>query len=242
MDNNSIAILQDYQSSIETSFKKIERLLNDAAGAELSQQNLAVNNINNEMKAIKGNIGLIKFEIANLKEESNRIKWNEITSQINSRLDSYKERLNELRNGGSNNDTNDHLNIDAKVDLSKLTSQQVMDRGDKILNEDKNALNRMKKVLNTDLDTMKNVNKELLIQNEKLENADNDLKEIDNSLNRAAKQMKTIAKMIATDKLIMCLIGFILLAIIAVVIVFFVLPSSNEDGSDQNTKQDTFKN
>ena len=81
-----------------------------------------------------------------------------------------------------------------------------------------------------------------LIQNEKLENADNDLKEIDNSLNRAAKQMKTIAKMIATDKLIMCLIGFILLAIIAVVIVFFVLPSSNEDGSDQNTKQDTFKN
>ena len=242
MDNNSIAILQDYQTSIEASFKKIERLLNDAAGAELSQQNLAVNNINNEMKAIKGNIGLIKFEIANLKDESNRTKWNETTSQINTRLDSYKERLDELRNGGNSNDANDPLNIDAKVDLSKLTSQQVMDRGDKILNADKEALNRMKKIVYKDLDTMKNVNQELLIQHEKLENADNDLKEIDNSLNRAAKQMKTIAKMIATDKLIMCLIGFILLAIIAVVIVFFVLPSKNEDGTDTNTKQDTFKN
>ena len=242
MDNNSIAILQDYQTSIEASFKKIERLLNDAAGAELSQQNLAVNNINNEMKAIKGNIGLIKFEIANLKDECNRTKWNETTSQINTRLDSYKERLDELRNGGNNNDANDPLNIDAKVDLSKLTSQQVMDRGDKILNADKEALNRMKKIVYKDLDTMKNVNQELLIQHEKLENADNDLKEIDNSLNRAAKQMKTIAKMIATDKLIMCLIGFILLAIIAVVIVFFVLPSKNEDGTDTNTKQDTFKN
>ena len=242
MDNNSIAILQDYQTSIEASFKKIERLLNDAAGAELSQQNLAVNNINNEMKAIKGNIGLIKFEIANLKDESNRTKWNETTSQINTRLDSYKERLDELRNGGNNNDANDPLNIDAKVDLSKLTSQQVMDRGDNILNADKEALNRMKKIVYKDLDTMKNVNQELLIQHEKLENADNDLKEIDNSLNRAAKQMKTIAKMIATDKLIMCLIGFILLAIIAVVIVFFVLPSKNEDGTDTNTKQDTFKN
>ena len=242
MDNNSIAILQDYESSIETSFKKIERLLNDASGAELSQQNLAVNNINNEMKAIKGNIGLIKFEIANLKEESNRTKWNETTSQINSRLDSYKERLNELRNGGSSNDINDPLNIDAKVDLSKLTSQQVMNRGDKILNADKEALNRMKRIVNQDLDTMKNVNQELLIQHEKLENADNDLKEIDNSLNRAAKQMKTIAKMIATDKLIMCLIAFILLAIIAVVIIFFVLPSNSDDGSDTNKKQDTFKN
>ena len=241
MDNNSIAILQDYQSSIENSFKKIERLLNDAEGAELSQQNLAVNNINNEMKAIKGNIGLIKFEIANLKEESNRIKWNEITTQINSRTDSYKERLDQLRSGGSLNDINDPLNIDAKVDLSKLTSQQVMDRGDKILNADKDALNRMKKIVYTDLDTMKEVNKELLIQHEKLENADNDLKEIDNSLNRAAKQMKTIAKMIATDKLILCLIGFILLAIIAVVIIFFVLPSKDEDGS-QNAKQDSFKN
>ena len=241
MDNNSIAILQDYQSSIENSFKKIERLLNDAEGAELSQQNLAVNNINNEMKAIKGNIGLIKFEIANLKEESNRIKWNEITTQINSRTDSYKERLDQLRSGGSLSDINDPLNIDAKVDLSKLTSQQVMDRGDKILNADKDAINRMKKVVYQDLDTMKEVNKELLIQHEKLENADNDLKEIDNSLNRAAKQMKTIAKMIATDKLILCLIGFILLAIIAVVIIFFVLPSKDEDGS-QNAKQDSFKN
>ena len=241
MDNNSIAILQDYQSSIENSFKKIERLLNDAEGAELSQQNLAVNNINNELKAIKGNIGLIKFEIANLKEESNRIKWNEITTQINSRTDSYKERLDQLRSGGSLNDINDPLNIDAKVDLSKLTSQQVMDRGDKILNADKDALNRMKKIVYSDLDTMKEVNKELLIQHEKLENADNDLKEIDNSLNRAAKQMKTIAKMIATDKLILCLIGFILLAIIAVVIVFFVLPSKDGDGNT-NAKQDTFKN
>ena len=241
MDNNSIAILQDYQSSIENSFKKIERLLNDAEGAELSQQNLAVNNINNELKAIKGNIGLIKFEIANLKEESNRTKWNEITAQINSRTDSYKERLDQLRSGHSSNDINDPMNIDAKVDLSKLTSQQVMDRGDKILNADKDALNRMKKIVYTDLDTMKEVNKELLIQHEKLENADNDLKEIDNSLNRAAKQMKTIAKMIATDKLILCLIGFILLAIIAVVIVFFVLPSKDGDGNS-NAKQDTFKN
>ena len=238
MDNNSIAILQDYQSSIESSFKKIERNLNDAEGVELSQQNLAVNNINNEMKTIKTNIGLIKFEIANLKEEGNRTKWNEITSQINSRLDSYKERLDELRNSGSKL-SNDPSDINAKVDLSKMTSQQVMNRGDDILKADKNALNRIKKVVYKDLDTMKDVNKELLSQHEKLENAETDLKEIDNSLNRAGKQMKTMAKMIATDKLIMCLIGFILLAVIAIIIIFLVLPSSDED---INAKQDTFQN
>jgi len=68
MDNISIAILQDYQSSIKTSLEKIESLLKDGDGAELSQKYLAVNNINKEMTVIEKNIGLIKFEIANLKE------------------------------------------------------------------------------------------------------------------------------------------------------------------------------
>ena len=139
MDNNSIAILQDYQSSIKTSFKKIERLFGEAEGADLSQQNLAMNNINSELKSIKYNIGLIKFEIANLKEESNMNKWNEIMSQMNSDYDSYKLRLDQLKNSQNNNVIDDPLNIDAKVDLSKLTSQQAMDRGDKILQADKNA-------------------------------------------------------------------------------------------------------
>ncbi len=219
MDNNSIAMLQDYQSSIDASFKKIDRLFNESEGAEQSQINLASNNINSELKTIKYNIGLIKFEIANLKEESNINKWNEIASQISAKNDSYKVRLDQLKNGGQNNNINDPLNIDAKVDLSKMTSQQVMDRGDQILKSDKDALNRMKKIVYQDLDTMKEVNKELLSQHEKLENAEGDLKEIDNSVNRAGKQIKQMAKMYATDKLIMCMIFCILLVVIAIVVV-----------------------
>ena len=239
MDNNSIAMLQDYQSSIEASFKKIERLFNESEGAEQSQINLASNNINSALKTIKYNIGLIKFEIANLKEESNINKWNEIASQISAKNDSYKVRLDQLKNGGQNNNINDPLNIDAKVDLSKMTSQQVMDRGDQILKSDKDALNRMKKIVYQDLDTMKEVNKELLSQHEKLENAEGDLKEIDNSVNRAGKQIKQMAKMYATDKLIMCMIFCILLVVIAIVVVSLVF-DSDEEG--ENAKQDTFQN
>ena len=238
MDNNSIAILQDYQSSIKTSFKKIERLFGEEEGADLSQQNLAMNNINSELKSIKYNIGLIKFEIANLKEESNMNKWNEIMSQMNSDYDSYKLRLDQLKNSQNNNVIDDPLNIDAKVDLSKLTSQQAMDRGDKILQADKNAINRMKKIVYQDLDTMKEVNRELLSQHEKLENAENDLQEIDYSLNRAGKQIKTMAKMYATDKLIMCMICCILLVVIAIVVVSIFFDSDEEE----NAKQDTFQN
>ena len=239
MDNNSIAVLQDYQTSIESSFKKIERLFTEVEGADLSQQNLASNNINNELNNIKNNMGLIKFEIANLKEESNTNKWNEIVAQLNSKYDSYKERLKQLKNNQTNYANDDPLNIEAKIDLSKLTSQQAMARGDKILQADRDAIARMKKTVYSDYDTMKEINKELLSQHEKLENAENDLKEIDYSVNRAGKQIKTMAKMYATDKFILCMIACILLVVIVIVIVALVMGSDEEDA---NAKQDTFKN
>ena len=132
----------------------------------------------------------------------------------------------------------DPLNIDAKIDVSKLTSQQAMDRGDKILQADRNAITRMKKVVYQDLDTMKEVNKELLSQHEKLENAENDLKEIDYSVNRAGKQIETMAKMYATDKLIMCMICCILLVVVAIIVVSLVFGSDEEE----NAKQDTCQN
>ena len=238
MDNNSIAILQDYQSSIDFSFKKIERLFTEAENSDLSQKNLSMNSITSELKSVKNNIGLIRFEIANLKEESNVNKWNEIVSQINSRNDNFKLRLDQLKNNQNSNSIDDPLNIDSKIDVSKLTSQQAMDRGDKILQADRNAIDRMKKVVYQDLDTMKEVNRELLSQNEKLENAENDLKEIDYSVNRAGKQIKTMAKMLATDKLIMCMIVCILLVIVAIVIVSLVFDSDEEE----NSKKDTFQN
>ena len=240
MDNNSIAVLQDYQTSIDGSFKKMERLFNEAEGADLSQQNLAANSINSELNTVKTNIGLIRFEIANLKEESNTKKWNEIVNQINTKHDSFKARLVQLKNSQINNIVNeDPLDADAKIDVSKLTSQQAMDRGDNILKADRDAIARMKKVVYNDLDKMKDINKELLSQNEKLENAENDLKEIDYSVNRAGKQIKTMAKMYATDKFILCMIACILLVVIVIVIVALVLPSSEEES---NGKQDTFKN
>ena len=242
MDNNSIAILKDYQSSIENSFKKIERLFYESSEADPSQKNISMNNINSEMKSVKYTIGLIKYEIANLKEESNINKWNEISSQLNARNDKYKLKYDQIKQSQeniNNNIDNDYLNIDAKVDLSKMNSQQVMDRGSKILEQDKNAINRMKKVVYQDLETMKEVNKELVSQHEKLENAEVDLKEIDYSVNRAGKQIKTMAKMYSTDKLIMCMIFCILLVVIAIIIVSLCFDSNAEE---ENSKQDIFNN
>ena len=233
-----MAILQDYQSSIDTSYKKIEKFTKDYEGSDQSQQNLIMNNASMELSSAKTNLGLMKMELSNLKEEGNISKWQGIVSELQSKHDSYKSLLKQMKNKKSNA-VNDPLNIDVKVDLSQMTSQQVMDRGDNILNADRDAIARMKKVVNQDLDTMKDVNKELLSQNEKLENANKELKEIDYSLNRAGKQIKTMAKMYATDKLIMCMILCILLVIIAIVVVSFFFDGGDNDA---NSQHDSFNN
>ena len=237
MDNNSIAILEDYKSAIDTSFMKMEKSAKNFDESDQSQQNIILNSLNTDLNSCKTNIGLMKMEVSNLKEEGNINKWQQIISQLQVNHDNYSKQILQMKNK-RNKVVDDPLSIDARADLSKMTSQQVMDRGDNLLRADREAIDRMKKVVNQDLDTMKEVNKELLNQGEKIDNAEKELKEIDYSLNRAGKQIKTMAKMYATDKLIMCMILCILLVIIAIIIVSFFFDGDD----DSNSQHDSFNN
>jgi hypothetical protein len=235
MDSNSIAILEDYKSAIDTSFMKMEKSAKNFDESDQSQQNIILNTLNTDLNSCKTNVGLMKMEVSNLKEEGNINKWQDIISQLQVNHENYSKQILQMKNK-RNKVVDDPLSIDVRADLSKMTSQQVMDRGDNILRADREAIDRMKKVVNQDLDTMKEVNKELLNQGEKIDNAQKELKEIDYSLNRAGEQIKTMAKMYATDKLIMCMILCILLVIIAIIIVSFFFDGDD----DSNSQHDSF--
>ena len=237
MDSNSIAILQDYQSSVDISFKKMDKTSKEFEGADTSQQNLAINSLKKEAATVKTNIGLMKMELSNLKEESNVNQWQETITNLQSKYDTFKSKITQMENQ-KNNVIDPSLQVDSGVDVKKLTSQQAMQYGDNILASDRNAITNMKKVVSQDLNTMQEVNRELLSQNEKLENAENDLKEIDYSLNRAGQQIKTMAKMYATDKLVLFMIFMIILIIVAILI-FSAIWGGDDD---TNSKTDTFNN
>ena len=237
MDSNSIAILEDYKSAIDASFMKMEKSAKNFDESDQSQQNIILNTLNTDLNSCKTNIGLMKMEVSNLKEEGNINKWQEIISHLQASHENYSKQILQMKNK-RNKVVDDPLSIDVRADLSKMTSQQVMDRGDNILRADREAIDRMKKVVNQDLDTMKEVNKELHNQGEKIDNAEKELKEIDYSLIRAGNQIKTMAKMYATDKLIMCMILCILLVIIAIIIVSFFFDGDD----DSNSQHDSFNN
>ena len=220
MDKNTIAILQDNQTSIEVSFNKIDKKINSASSADNSQKKSIINSIKQEIANVKGNLSLMKAELQNLESEENMTNWEEIISQIKSRIKNYTEKLTNLENEQKENSENaDPLDIDVQADLNKMNVQQVMQRGDNILDADDKAIDNMGRVINQDVDVMKNVNVELNKQNEHLDNIDDDLKDIDYSLERAGKQIRNMFKLYSSDKCITCMIVVILLIIITIILV-----------------------
>ena len=204
MDKNTIAILQDYQSSIELSFKKIDKKISSYDKSDKNKKREMMSSIKQEFANVKANMGMMKAEKLNLGDQDNTNIWDETISKLKSKIKSYSEKIKslEVEQNDIGNNTNDYMDPDAKVNYNELTTQQAIDRGEKILDADDNAIKNMAKVVNQDVDHMKNVNVELNRQQEKLENVDADLQEMDYSLKRAGKQITSMFKMYSSDKCI----------------------------------------
>ena len=219
MDKNTIAVLQDYQSSIESSFKKIDKKISSYNKGDKNQKKSTMSSLKQELANIKANMGMMKAEIPNLQDQGNSNMWEETISKLKSKVKTYTEKVKDLESVKEEPENVDHLDVDAKVDLNELNAQQVMDRGDKILDADDEAIKNMANVVHSDVEQMKNVNVQLNNQQEKLENVDSDLKEMDYSLKRAGKQITSMFKMYSSDKCITCLIVVILVIIVTIIIV-----------------------
>ena len=150
------------------------------------------------------------------------------------KIKKFEEDLAQIPNQGQ---VEDHMDVDAKVDLNKLNAQQVIDRGDKILDVDDQAIDNMAKIVNKDVDQMKNVNVELNAQQEKLENVDADLKEMDYSLKRAGKQITNMFKMYSHDK---CITGMIIVILVIIVVIIIVAACGGDDEKNFNVPHDIF--
>ena len=221
MDKNTVALLEDYKTSIENSFIKIDKKLELYNNSKQNQKKQSMSSVKQHLVNIKANIGMMKAELDNLEKSKNKSKWEETISQLKSKIKLYTDNIKQLNSKKNDlkENNNDYLDPDSKVNYNDLNVQQVMDRGDNILDEDDNAIQNMAKVVHQDVDHMKNVNIELYRQQQKLENIDDDLKDMDYSLKRAGKQITGMFKMYSSDKCITCMIIVIIIIIITIIIV-----------------------
>ncbi len=131
-----------------------------------------------------------------LQQSENQVIWKEKYSNFKSQKEKLEIEINKLKSEGKNeiNDEEDYMDINKKVDLGKLSSEKVMKRGDKILEEDEKSLQNMIKTLSKGRSMMQDTNKELYRQMDAMDRIDGELNEMDGSLNRAKKTINYMNK------------------------------------------------
>ena len=198
MDNNFISALKDTESSFTKKISLIEKYINEFSLSNSTNQQKLLSKIKLEFDSMKTDLKLMKTDIMNLVQEENRSSWQEKYCSFKSQKEQIENKISKLKIGTNDSsnfkDEEDYMNLNKKVDLNKLSCEQVMKRGDKILEEDDKSLENMIKTLNKGRDMMKETNKQLYKQMEDMDRINQELNEMDGSLNRTKKTISYMNK------------------------------------------------
>jgi len=198
MDNNFISALKDTESSFTKKISLIEKYINEFSLSNSTNQQKLLSKIKLEFDSMKTDLKLMKTDIMNLVQEENRSSWQEKYCSFKSQKEQIENKISKLKIGTNDSsnfkDEEDYMNLNKKVDLNKLSCEQVMKRGDKILEEDDKSLQNMIKTLNKGRDMMKETNKQLYTQMEDMDRINQELNEMDGSLNRTKKTISYMNK------------------------------------------------
>ena len=196
MDKNFISALEDTSDSISKKITLIKKYFKEITPSNNSSKQKILPKIKLEFDGIKTDLHLMKTDLMNLQQSENQTIWKEKYSNFKSQKEKLEIEINKLKSEGKNeiNDEEDYMDINKKVDLTKLSSEKVMKRGDKILEEDEKSLQNMIKTLSKGRSMMQDTNKELYRQMDAMDRIDGELNEMDGSLNRAKKTINYMNK------------------------------------------------
>ena len=196
MDKNYISALEDTSDSISKKITLIKKYFKEITPSNNSSKQKILPKIKLEFDGIKTDLHLMKTDLMNLQQSENQTIWKEKYSNFKSQKEKLEIEINKLKSEGKNeiNDEEDYMDINKKVDLAKLSSEKVMKRGDKILEEDEKSLQNMIKTLSKGRSMMQDTNKELYRQMDAMDRIDGELNEMDGSLNRAKKTINYMNK------------------------------------------------
>ena len=196
MDKNTISTLEDTSDSISKKITLIKKYFKEISPSNNSSKQKILSKIKLEYDRLKTDLRLMKTDLMDLQQSENQVIWKEKYSNFKSQKEKLEIEINKLKSEGKNeiNDEEDYMDINKKVDLAKLSSEKVMKRGDKILEEDEKSLQNMIKTLSKGRSMMQDTNKELYRQMDAMDRIDGELNEMDGSLNRAKKTINYMNK------------------------------------------------
>lgn len=111
---------------------------------------------------------------------------------------------------------------------SSMNNQQLMDTGDRMMNETDQAIERSKKVVEDTVNVGAETAAALKAQTEQMSRIVNELDSIHFSMKKASQLVKEIGRQVATDRCIMALLFLIVVGVIAIIIVKIVNPKNKD--------------
>ncbi|XP_022155508.1 novel plant SNARE 11 [Momordica charantia] len=111
---------------------------------------------------------------------------------------------------------------------SNMTNQQLIDSGNRMMDETDEAIERSKKVVQETVNVGTETAAALKAQTEQMSRIVNELDSIHFSLKKASKLVKELGRQIATDKCIMALLFLIVVGVVAIIIVKLVNPNNKD--------------
>ncbi|KAK6783007.1 hypothetical protein RDI58_020803 [Solanum bulbocastanum] len=111
---------------------------------------------------------------------------------------------------------------------STMSNQQLMDQGNRMMDETDEAIERSKKVVHETVNVGTETAAALKAQTEQMSRIVNELDSIHFSIKKATQLVKELGRQVATDRCIMALLFLIVIGVIAIIIVKIVNPHNKD--------------
>ncbi|CAL0313700.1 unnamed protein product [Lupinus luteus] len=215
--------------ALSNGFQKLDKIKDSSRQSRLLEEltdkmrdsKRLIKEFDKEIKAVEGNFDRETSKMLNEKKQSMIKELNSyvgLKKQYATNIDNKRIELFE----GSNEDYTDKNVLLA----SSMTNEQLMDRGNHMMDETDQAIERGKKVVQDTVNVGTEASAALKAQTEQMSKIVNELDSIHFSIRKASQLVKDVGRQVATDKCIMALLFLIVVGIVVVIVVKIVHPQN----------------
>ncbi|CAD8139253.1 unnamed protein product [Paramecium pentaurelia] len=210
--------LDEFDSNLNAELDKLQKEIDSLSKKEYNQKNAAIKKCYAQVKSISTLIESYDLEISNL-DKAQSAKYNDSLRSINQRFQRLKNELEFKKNEGQNQENLFKGRSEQQPQrLEDMNRQQVIDVGNQVQQNAIVKLNEITKTVQQGNELADQINMELDKQIAQLDRMYDTVMDTQSVLKRSAKYIKYFARQVYTDKLLMCLIGLIFIAIIVLIV------------------------
>ncbi|KAK6935069.1 Sec20 [Dillenia turbinata] len=223
--------INDIFRALSNGFQKLEKI------KDPNRQNRQLEELTEKMRECKRLIKEFDREVKQLENanaaDTNRMlneKKQSMIKELNSYVALKKQYASNIENKRVDlfEGTGEGLGEENVLLASTMTNQELIDSGNKMMDETDQAIERSKQVVQETINVGTDTAAALKAQTEQMSRIVNELDSIHFSIKKASKLVKEIGRQVATDRCIMAMLFIIVLGVIAIIIVKLVHPNNKD--------------